>query len=103
MFCFSFSGLFRHRCLLCRLLGRSPSIDLPTSPLQVVTILPISLLMKEPGIMMLFYDIPMLVSCPTSFLPSFLSLLLSWILSRFDVTASTLYTITYNGWLNRMT
>lgn len=37
-------------------------------PFEMVAVLPISLLMKEPGIMMPFYDIPMLISCPTAFL-----------------------------------
>lgn len=64
VFCFSFFGLSRHRCLLCRRL-----ILILNFPFKVVTVLPILLLMKEPGIVMLFfYDIPMFISCPSTFL-----------------------------------
>ena len=64
---FFFFGLSRHRCLLCRRL-----ILILNFPFKVITVLPI-LLMKEPGIMMLFfYDIPMFISSPSTFLLFFL-------------------------------
>jgi hypothetical protein len=41
-------------------------------PFQVATIPAIPLFMEEPGIMMLIYDIPILISCPATFFLSFL-------------------------------
>ena len=67
VFCFFF-GLSRHRCLSCRRL-----ILILNFPFKVVTVLPILLLMKVPGIMMHFYDIPMFTSCPSTFLLFFFS------------------------------